>query len=223
MPDTELKQLQKQWKSAPHSEAFYPLARAYFDIGLHDAAADVLQQGLRNYPTHAKGLTLLGQIQSQRGDEDEARDTFQKALTADPCCSDPLCGLAELEIATGNYARAENLLNRAESLAQSAWSEKLRLQLERKQAAIPEVEVDLPFVTLTMVELYLKQGMEEKAIAALQQLVAQNSHDNLLRQRLDGLLSARASLPELRKDNILNVEARLHAWLRAVEHRKQRR
>jgi len=223
MPDTNLKQLQEKWKNTPGSEAFYPLACAYFELGLHDAAADVLQQGLRHCQTHAKGLTLLGTIQYQRGDSDEARDTFNQAVNADPVCSDPLCGLAELEIAAGNCTRAETWLERAESLGETTWSKRLRRELECKEATNPAVESEIPFVTETMVNLYLKQGMKEKAMATSQQLVAQNPHDTLLRRRLNELLPQSASSSEPQENSSSSIESCLNAWLRAVEHRKQRR
>lgn len=224
MPDTDLKLLQKKWSDAPQSEAFYPLARAYFDVDLSDAAADVLQQGLRHHPTHAQGLTLLGQIQHKRGDADEARDTFNRALNADPTIGDPLCGLAEIEIAAGNCARAETWLERAESLGETAWSKKLRHELEHNRDTSPADESELPFVTETMVDLYLKQGMQEKAVAALRRLIAQTPDNRALRQRLDELLSASAQPSEKQAHSTMDVEARLNAWLRAVdEHRKQRR
>lgn len=222
MPDTNLKYLQEQWKIAPDSEAFYPLAGAYYDLGLHDAAADVLQQGLRHHPNHAKGLTLLGQIQHQRGESDEARDTFNRALNADATSSYPLCGLAQLDIAAGNCARAETWLKQAESFGETSWTEKLREELERKQDIASEGEAELPFVSETMVDLYLKQGMKEKAVAALRQLAAQNPEDSSLRQRLNELLPHAASADES-GDRASDIEARLNAWLRAVEQRKQRR
>jgi Tfp pilus assembly protein PilF len=223
MPDTDLKHLQKEWEDSPRSEVFYPLACAYFDLGLHDAAADVLQQGLRHHPSHAKGLTLLGQIQYKRGDTDEARDIFNTALKSDPACTDPLCGLVEIEIAAGNCARAETWLKRAESLGETFWCKKLRQKLERKRATSPAGESELPFVTETMVDLYLKQGMNEKAVAALKQLVVQKPDDCSLRQRLDELLSFTAMPTEKQAHSTLDVESRLNAWLRAVENRKQRR
>lgn len=224
MPDTDLKNLQQSWKDAPQSEEFYPLARAYFDLGLHDAAADVLQQGLRHHPAHAQGLTLLGQIQYQRDDVDEARDTFKKALDADPAGNDPLCGLAELEIAAGNCTRAETWLERAESLGETTWSKRLRQELGGKEGITSAVESELPFVTETMVDLYLKQGMEEKAVAALRQLVAQNPEDSALCLRLDELLAQTVVPSEEHAHSTLNVKALLNTWLHALdEHRKQRR
>ncbi|MFN2257884.1 MAG: tetratricopeptide repeat protein [Desulfuromonadaceae bacterium] len=223
MPHTDLKYLQTTWENAPQTNAFYPLARAYFDAGLYAAAADVLQQGLRHHPGHAQGLTLLGRIQYQRGESDEARDIFQKALNADPSCSDPLCALAELEIAAGNCARAETWLERAESSKETVWSKRLRQDLECKQDIDPAVGTELPFVTQTMVDLYLKQGMKEKALAALKQLVDQNPEDSSLRQRLDALSPRAFDSSEEQVHSKAELEARLSAWLRAVEHRKQRR
>lgn len=223
MSGIDLKDLQQKWKVEPQSEVFYPLACTYFDLELHDAAADVLQQGLRHHPDHVKGLTLLGQIQFLRGDADEARDIFNKALKIDPGCIEPLCGLAEIDIAAGNCARAETWLKRAESLEETSWSKKLRQKLEQKQDMFSAIETELPFVTETMVDLYLRQGMKEKAFAALRQLVIQNPDDGSLRKRLDELLSS-SDIPS--KKQALSksyMESRLNAWLRALERQKQRR
>lgn len=223
MSDTDLNHLQDKWKDAPHSEAFYPLACAYFDLDLHDAAADVLQQGLRHHPSHGNGLTLLGQIQHARGEADEARDIFNKALKSDPASAEPLCGLAEIEIAAGNRSRAQNLLKRAESLGETPRVKKLREELERKADVTPAAESELPFVTETMVDLYLKQGMKEKAVAALRQLLVQNPDNPSLRQRLDELLPSTVSAEKQEHRSKLDVETHLNAWLRALEQRKQRR
>jgi hypothetical protein len=121
----------------------------------------------------------------------------------------------------GNITRARTWLKRAASLGQTSWSRKLQHELGRKQGTVPDAE--LPFVSETMVDLYLKQGMEEKAIAALQQLIANNPQDSSLRTRLEQLQPQTISKPETAEVNPSDITTHLQAWLRAIEQRKTRR
>jgi tetratricopeptide (TPR) repeat protein len=221
MADSDLKQLHDKWVNAPESAAFYPLALAYSDAGLHDAAVDVLQQGLRHHPAHARGLALLGSLQFERGESDEARDSLKRALEADASCSEALRAMVEIEIAEGNCERARSWLEQAEAQADIPDTAELREALERRSETVAP---ELPFVTETMVDLFLKQGMTEKAIAALQQLIQQNPEDSSLRQRLNNFVATRKSGPDDRSwDHESEHEMQLHAWLRAIEQLKLRR
>jgi tetratricopeptide (TPR) repeat protein len=221
MADSDLKQLHDKWVNAPESAAFYPLALAYSDAGLHEAAVDVLQQGLRHHPAHARGLALLGRLQFECGESDEARDSLRRALEVDPACSEALRAMVEIEIAEGNCERARSWIEQAEAQAHMLDTAALREALERRCETIaPEI----PFVTETMVDLFLKQGMTEKAVAALQQLIQRNPEDSSLRQRLNNLVGTRKSGTDDRSgDHGSEHEMQLHAWLRAIEQLKLRR
>lgn len=224
-----LKQLQTEWENSPETDAFYPLACAYLESGLYEAAADVLQQGLRHHPRHSRALAALGQVLFRRQEIDEARAALERALSFDSTCSSALCTLAEIEIEAGNFQRADNWLCRAESAAASSGVPAgapggtlnvadLRHQLKRKRCSYNADPAEIPFVTETMVELYLQQGMQEKAVAALGQLVIRNPEDAALRRRFEEL---RVCMQRPLSDS--GVQEQLGAWLRAIEQQKLER
>ncbi|MDD2556980.1 MAG: tetratricopeptide repeat protein [Desulfuromonas sp.] len=228
MAEIELKQLQSEWEKNPETDAFYPLACAYLKSGLLAAAADVLHQGLRWNSSHSRALAALGQVLYRHKDVDEARDVLARALTSDPTCRDALCTLAEIEIEAGNFQRAGKWLARAESLDATSSSVPnvapcgasstavLRHQLEQRRHRCDADLADIPFVTETMVELYLKQGLQEKAVAALSQLVKRKPEDVALRRRLDEL---RICVHSPFKSAC--VQEQLSALLRAIEYQKR--
>lgn len=230
MSEVELTQLRSEWENSPTSNAFYPLACAYLESGLLEAAADVLLQGLRHHPNHSGALAALGQVLFRREEFDEARDALERALKSDSTCCAALCTLAEIEMEAGNFQRAENWLSRAESLSATPCSSaatapcgalstvELRRQLEYKRRNCDTDLADIPFTTETMVELYLAQGMHEKAVAALRQLVIRTPDDAALRRRLDKLHTCVQS-----PSKNTSIQEQLDAWLRAIEHQKQER
>ncbi|MDY0211465.1 MAG: tetratricopeptide repeat protein [Desulfuromonadaceae bacterium] len=233
MAEMKLKQLRSEWESNPEADTFYLLACAYLEIGLLEAAADILRQGLRHHPGHSRAVATLGQVLFRHKDIDEARATLEQALRFDSTCSIALCTLAEIEIEAGNFQRAEKWLCQAESLGTASHSvstaalcgtpsaASLRQQLESRRHNCDPDHTDIPFVTETMVELYLKQGMQEKAIAALNQLVIRKPDDIVLRRRLDELRVCEQATVSVSKS--FAVQEQLSAWLRAIEYQKQAR
>ncbi len=226
----KLKQLQFEWENNPETDVFYPLACAYIESGLLAAAADVLQQGLVLHPNHSSAIAALGRILFRRNEIDEAREILERALRINFNCIDALYTLTEIEIEAGNFQRAEKWLSRAESIdpvlvddvgsasVGNIDTADLRLQLASKRRNSAADLTDIPFVTETMVDLYLKQGMDEKAFAALSQLVTYKPEDEGLRRRLN-------DLHECMYKSIkgVDVQGQFSAWLSAIEYQKQER
>jgi tetratricopeptide (TPR) repeat protein len=65
------------------------------------------------YPQYAEAWQLLGEVQLLQGDEANARECFQQALTADPQFVTPHLVLGELEIHAHDWQKAADHMGRA--------------------------------------------------------------------------------------------------------------
>ena len=214
MPNKNLEQLQARFNQDPKSDVFYSLACAYIDCGLFEAGAEVLQKGLRFYPDHCKAYAALGMLGYRTGDTDEARYNLQKALGLNPRCVEALSSLAEIEIDAGNIQRAEKCLQQAEKIDSSSGLEKLWRRLEeQRNALLDDQSDDMPFISEAMVDLYIQQNLDEKALAALKQLVVKYPDKINLQQKLDKLKLKLQQKPFGTSTSHENIQQVFNAWL----------
>ena len=70
-------------------------------IGLHGPAFEEYRKGLRLYPAYGPGYNALGRIYEERGEIDEARRLYQRALEIDRDLFDAHLNLGNLELQNG--------------------------------------------------------------------------------------------------------------------------
>ncbi|HMA02523.1 MAG TPA: tetratricopeptide repeat protein, partial [Gemmatimonadaceae bacterium] len=100
-----IEDLRKQFAENPR-RVFARLANEYRKSGDLDAAIEICRAHVPLQPTYISGYIVLGQALFERGQPEEARSTFETALTLDP---ENLIALRQL----GDIARASGDLDAA--------------------------------------------------------------------------------------------------------------
>ena len=187
----------------PHSTAFVPLAEAYRQVGMLDDALEVARFGVRNLPHFSPGFSTIGRIYAQMGRKEESFASFRKALEIDSESHSALIGLARLHLVCSEREKAHEILEQAarfhqddeiisDMLAALALPRPWMADTEHQVAEAPpsvvefeETDVDVqPIPTATLAEIYVKQGLFEKAIVVYQQILQLNPENQTVRQRL---------------------------------------
>lgn len=223
----QIKELSAQLESDPAALAFVPLATCYQALGLPHAALDAVRRGLEYHPQHLAGQLALADLLSRNGDYDEAVSAFDRVLLQNANHEAALLGLINLELHHSHYERAATVLERlAEYFPHHPDYPHLKKQLSELRCSVAEEEEDLALVTVTIAELYLKQGFKEKAIHAYRALLKQQPDDPLLQQRLQSLCAEQTRtevLPTVtcRDDSKPELIASLQHWLDAIAYRRR--
>ncbi len=187
-------------KADPLSTIFVSLSESYRKLGMHDEALSIVQKGLASLPDYGPGHVVLARIKCQQGDLKASEASFQKALDIDPDNLAALVGFSRLYLLQDNKVKARNLLLTARELSPAdSVINKLLLSLPGPEVE-PEIEkVDSqddgapdvntcaqiePLETATLAELYLKQGMTDKALNIFRKLHARDPDNLDFRRRM---------------------------------------
>lgn len=165
------------------SLVFVPLAGCFLKSGLLDDALETALKGTWELPDYTPGFVAVARIYKHRKADQKAISFFQKAIDLDPSCLDAYKGMAIIYREQGNNEAAANLLTKAVFLFPE--EQALKQLLESLTPAAPSVEVaappaqvqsDLqPITTATIAEIYIKQGLYEKALEVYRELYAETN------------------------------------------------
>jgi len=193
----------------PSSTAFVPLAEAYRQIGLLDDALEAARLGTKMLPHFSPGFSTMGRILGQMGRIDEAMSAYAKALSIDRQSQAALVGLARLHLIRAERDMARKILKQAEGFHPDdekisdmltaldlprPWAEiKQASQIQEPVAQVETVtdKPGEPIPTATLAEIYVKQGLLDKAIKIYQDILAQAPDNEAARDRV---LSLQAQL-----------------------------
>ena len=178
----------------PSSTIFVSLAETYRKMGMFDDARQIITKGLSQHPDFGPAQIVLGRVLCQLDDYDGSIAAFECALELDPDSLAALVGYARVQILLGDEVAARKLLLRARQLSPAdPIINKLLLSLPEElpeESDSAETSVDsgestsAPLLSSTLADLYLEQGLPEKALDIYQQLSRQNPDDLTLRRRL---------------------------------------
>lgn len=190
----------------PRSTAFVPLAEAYRQVGLLDDALEAARLGTSMLPHFSPGFAAMGRILGQMGRIDEAMSAYAKALSIDRQSQAALVGLARLHLIRAERDQARKILRQAAEFHpedHTVQNMLTALDLPRPWAELkqaPEVQDAVadtsgaseettaePIPTATLAEIYVKQGLMDKAITVYQQILQQNPDNSAAEQRLTEL------------------------------------
>lgn len=142
MPD-EIRRLTEELARDPASLGFLRLGEALRLQGQLDAAARVTLAGLEHHPDRADALDLYARIQADAGDQEGARQTWERAVTVAPRHVGALKGLAYLAYRDRDYDAALDMLETALSEDPADQTVVLALQTVRAAAARQDAELRL--------------------------------------------------------------------------------
>jgi tetratricopeptide (TPR) repeat protein len=80
----EIEKLRMRVEKDPNSRLFLPLAEEYRKTGMPDEAISVILSGLERQPGYTSARVALGRIYMEKGMIEEARDEFEKVVSAIP-------------------------------------------------------------------------------------------------------------------------------------------
>ncbi len=202
----------------PSSTAFVPLAEAYRQIGLLDDALEAARLGTKMLPHFSPGFSTMGRILGQMGRIDEAMSAYAKALSIDRQSQSALVGLARLHLIRAERDMARKILQQAEEFHPDdvkisdmlialdlprPWAEiKQASQIQEpvpKVEAVPEVPGE-PIPTATLAEIYVKQGLFDKAIKIYQDIISQSPDNDAARDRVTQLQEQLSDKAEMSAD-----------------------
>jgi len=202
----------------PSSTAFVPLAEAYRQIGLLDDALEAARLGTKMLPHFSPGFSTMGRILGQMGRIDEAMSAYAKALSIDRQSQSALVGLARLHLIRAERDMARKILHQAAEFHPNdekisdmlialdlprPWAEiKQATQLQvsvPKRETVPDKPGE-PIPTATLAEIYVKQGVFDKAIKIYQDIFIQFPENDAARLRIAQLQEQISGTAEIAVD-----------------------
>ncbi|TYO99963.1 tetratricopeptide repeat protein [Geothermobacter ehrlichii] len=200
----------------PQSTVFVSLAEAYRQIGMLDDALEIAEKGTRSLPRFTPGFVALGRILAQKGNLAEAALAFEKALSIEKDNLRAIKGLARVRFRQGYREKARELLLRGQAIkADDPVIRKMLASLGQEQAPVAdagandreqpvakasfgtatgessgdtaEPEQEPPFLTPTLAELYVKQGLLHDAARVYREILRRKPDNEAIRSRLVAL------------------------------------
>ncbi len=194
----------------PLSRCFVPLADLYRQNGRIDDACRVLEAGIAQHPQYVSALVALGQLRDELADADGARDMLGRALARDPDNLVALRLLAADAEGRGDWVAAVPRLERLSRLEPDDLVIHDRLRDARRHLAdtVPPAPLAAPapesqlaeaagngLATLTLADLFLRQGHRDQARRILLQLAAATPGRPDVQERLAALEKAEEEAP----------------------------
>jgi len=172
---------------------FARTASELLEAGLHDAALEMLQHGIRQFPDYAIGYQILGDLYLKQEKAISATFAYLEALKREPDNPLTLMKLGDLCRRAGQPAESLHYYRDALKLEPDAIPLLKRLTSLRAEIGDKNIPIEgrAPAVpasvltTETAADLFLEQGYKEKARAIYLRLLRQSPDDERLRQKLE--------------------------------------
>lgn len=181
----------------PGSRCFVPLSEIYRQAGMLEAAQSTLLKGIKQNPDYGPGYIALGRTLAARGMTGKAEKAFRKALQVEPGNLPALKALLRILWEKGDAVEARKT---AEALYQAKPgdedAEKILQRIAERhekesfsgmageQAAAPEKsEGEEPIKTATLAEIYVRQGLFEKALNVYRQVLGRDPQNQEIRRK----------------------------------------
>lgn len=183
-----------------NSTIFVSLAETYRKMGMFEDARQIISKGLELHPDFSPAYIVLARTLCQLEDYSGSVDAFERALEFDEESLAALVGYARVRILLGEEESARELLLKARHLTPAdPVINKLLLSLpddsDLKDGHLDEetdydeksADHSASLVSSTLADLYLAQGLSEKALELYQRLSVKNPDDLSLRRRVKEL------------------------------------
>jgi tetratricopeptide (TPR) repeat protein len=189
--------LKKKLEDDPNSLVFAPLAEAYRRDGSLDEAYSVCSKGLEKNPDYSNGHLVLGRIYQGQTKLDNAVFEFKKVLEFDPenLMAHSLLGSlfmqkSDFKAAIDEYQAILTLTpddDETQKLLKVAIEKAANVsQTESsiKESVVEREPNSASMASITMAELYLKQGHLGKAIETYEELLKKEPNNANVKQKL---------------------------------------
>ena len=234
MPDKNLPssakiaELTRRLDKQPESRVFLELAREYHEAGELERAATICSTGIGRHPSYLSARVLMGRICFEMGRTEEARKEMEGVLAKAPDNLMAWRVLAQIALEDGD---PEGALERFRILlAFSPDDEEVQERIHEIDAqlsgeASTDTEAARPagsdtgrgaLATPTLAELFLQQGLTEKAAEVYREILAGDPSNQEVRTRLEEIeASAEPFDPAMAKSR-RKVE-KLRSWLETIK------
>lgn len=191
----------------PKATVFVSLVDAYLQSGQVDDALEVALRGTWELPQFADGFAAVGRVYYHRGVTGKAEGAFFQALSVDQMCVPAYKGLASIYKDQGDIQKASDILTKAIMLDPGDASlQKMIESLSSPAAVTPDVSPVVsepsteqetvmdegsgdmkPITTATIADIYVEQGLYEKALEVYRELLQDNPQDLAVQQKISEL------------------------------------
>jgi len=197
---SEIDEFQKKLNENPDSLVFAPLADAYRKAGKLEEALRICTKGLQKHSTYTSGRVVLGRIYQEMGKREQAASELKKVLELDPDNMMAHSLLGSIYMQEKDYQAAieeyqkiltlnpddEGIQNSLKQAIEKAARDQKTAKPVKKDSitAEPKSSGKESTATLTIADLYFKQGHYDKAIEVYQELLVRDPQNFMLRQKL---------------------------------------
>jgi tetratricopeptide (TPR) repeat protein len=180
-------------ESDPASVAFFPLSKVLYSAGAVDEAVGVLERGLSYHPEFVTARLDLAHIYHQIGHDDNAISQLEKIVSLDLYNVEALKELVVILLEQGFKKEALRHLNRLQELdpendLYQEWMEQATGEEPAEKVMVaaetPHPPTTREFNTLTMVDIYMEQGLWKKAGEVCKAIIARNPDNQEAQQKL---------------------------------------
>jgi tetratricopeptide (TPR) repeat protein len=203
---SEINELKKKLEENPDSLVFAALADAYRKKGQLDEAFKVCKTGLEKNPSYTSARVVLGRIYREQEKVEDAASEFKKVLEFDPdnlmahsMLGSILMEKKDYQAAIEEYQKIlslnpddeETQSNLKLAIEKAAGETKQTSRLPKKESSPAERKSPRKesTATLTLAELYFKQGHYDRAIEVYQELLANDPQNLMLRQKMSEVVN----------------------------------
>ncbi len=198
VPEDTLRALEAECDSAASPRAFAPLAEAYRLAGRLEDARRVAGTGLEAFPEHHGMRLVLARTLMDSGDQGAAREQYGRVLERDPSNQEAAASLAACgEQGAEPKPAVESHAGEPEPLNLDHGSLSSELEHLSDLFATPAGPRDAPpdaIATLTLAEIYARQGATDRAIEVCEAILRRDPDDREAAARLERYRREMASL-----------------------------
>jgi tetratricopeptide (TPR) repeat protein len=197
-----LDELRARWEKEPSSRAFVPLAEEYRRLGRLGEAERTCKEGLQRHSNYHSAHVLLGRILLDLDRRDEAAEEFRRVLESEP--QNLLAGklLAGIRRDQGRWGEALEIYRGLQLFyPENAEVRTQVYQLERgpeggeATTEGPAFAASVPpagdaLATNTLAEIYLRQGLVDRAVAVYENMLRADPDNQAVRHRISEIQGA---------------------------------
>lgn len=229
----------------PGSRVFVPLSEIYRQAGMLQSAQSVLLKGIKQNPDYGPGYIALGRTLASRDMADKAEKAFRKALQVAPGNLSALKALLRILWEKGDVTEARKTAEVLYEVNPGDEDAEKILQLiaeghekesasgaAGEQVAVPKKsEGEEPIKTATLAEIYVRQGLFEKALNVYRQVLSRDPQNQEIRRKALAVKkrleeqraqdSKKTSVEALEETPVEDTPIRiLQGWLDSIRQRR---